>query len=610
MTMQWEKLDLTLSGLREHYRAGDFSPTDLLQHLNEMIDAYEAAHDNCVWLYRLQADELEPYLDQLANLDPEQAPLWGVPFAIKDNIDLAGVPTTAACPAFAYEAQESAMVVQRLLAAGALPLGKTNLDQFATGLVGVRSPYGVCRNALNEDYISGGSSSGSAVAVAKHWVSFALGTDTAGSGRVPAALNNLVGLKPSKGLLSTRGVVPACRSLDCVSLLTLNVDDANAVFDVAASFDAKDAYARPNPYANGPRYYRATEQAPAVGVPRAEQLKFFGDPEAQALFSQALTRLREDGATVVEVDFQPFIDAALLLYQGPWVAERYLAAKSIYEQDRAALLPVIDKIIGAGAGARATDAFSAQYQLMEYAKHAHAVWQEVDVVVTPTNGTAYTVAEVLAEPLALNSNLGYYTNFMNLLDCAAVALTHGFKDSGIGCGLTLFAPAFNDKKLLGIAARWQNCFALAPGTCGRFKPQGQSVLPAAGSFVDVVVCGAHLQGLPLNWQLTERGARLLARTQSSARYRMYALPGGPPRRPAMVRVSSGGVALEVEVWRLPSANFGSFVSEIPAPLGIGKVELADGRWLPGFICEGNAIEAADNISGYGGWRNYLAQGKP
>lgn len=604
--MNWQNLDLTISGLKKHYANSDFLPEELIEYLNQQIDEYLSSTENAVWLYRLSKGELQSYLDALVQKDPNDAPLWGVPFAIKDNIDLAGVPTTASCPAFAYTAHESAFVVQKLIEAGAIPLGKTNLDQFATGLVGVRSPYGICKNALNEQYISGGSSSGSAVAVAKHWVSFSLGTDTAGSGRVPAALNNIVGLKPTKGLLSTTGLVPACRSLDCISVFALNTDDANTVLNVAAQFDASDAYARANNYNNSKRFYSSHSGKLKVGVPKAEQLKFFEDQEAQALFNAALADIKADGAEVIEIDFSAFVEAAELLYQGPWVAERYLAAQKIIETNIDDLLPVIKTIVGAGDKPKAIDAFAAQYKLQACAQKAKSEMAKVDVIVTPTNGTAYTTEQVLNDPIALNSNLGYYTNYMNLLDFAAVAIPHGFKSSGIGCGLTLFSHAFSDKSLLGIGARWQNIFKLKAGESSAFYQQGCNIALPSANTVDVVVCGAHLEGLPLNWQLTERGAELKQATTTSENYKLYALPGGPPLRPALVRAESGGSAIQVEVWRLPMAEFGSFVAAIPEPLGIGKVQLADGLWYSGFICDGIAIGAATDITEFGGWRDYLS----
>ncbi|RLU01334.1 allophanate hydrolase [Ketobacter sp.] len=608
-TIDLKTIDLTISGLQQHYRNGDFTPAQLLQQLRSANAAYNQT--NPVWIHLLSEAELESYLVNLAGKTVDDLPLYGIPFAIKDNIDLAGVPTTAACPDFTYTPQENAFVVQLLLQAGAIPLGKTNLDQFATGLVGVRSPapWGPCHNALNPDYLSGGSSSGSGVTVARGLVSFSLGTDTAGSGRVPASLNNIVGLKPSKGLFSTRGLVPACRSLDCITVFALTVEDANTVFDVAAQFDGEDPFSRPNPYENGKRYFSAETSGPTIGVPAASQLNFFGNAEAQALFAAGLKQLEAIGATLVELDFEPFASAARLLYEGPWVAERYLATQPLIERSPESMLPVIQTIIGGGSKPSALDAFRAQYQLQAYGQQARQELAKVDAVVIPTNGTIYTVQEVLDNPIQLNSNLGYYTNFMNLLDCSAVAVPSGFYGNGVGFGITLFHSALQDKRLLSLAAALQQSTALPLGATAIPLRPARSLKPAPAT-INVVVCGAHLDGLPLNWQLTERGATLLEATHSAPCYKLYALAGGPPYRPGMVRVDSGGVAIPVEVWQVPMQHFGSFVAEIPAPLGIGKVQLQDGRWESGFICEPYGLAGAEDITALQGWRAYLQQAVP
>lgn len=616
LTDRETRIDMTIAGLHRHYRQGDFTPAQLLHHLRQQNAAYNER--NPVWIELLSEADITTYLQALEGQSPEDLPLFGIPFAIKDNIDLAGTPTTAACPAFAYSPTEHAFVVQQLLSAGAIPLGKTNLDQFATGLVGVRSPapWGPCHNALNDAYLSGGSSAGSAVTVAKGLVCFALGTDTAGSGRVPASLNNIVGLKPSKGLFSTRGVVPACRSLDCVTVFALTCDDANRVFDVAAHFDAQDPYARRNPFENGPRYFGSAapgQRIPPItlGVPSAAQLNFFGNREAQHLFEHSLALLDTLGARVVEVDFEPFIQAARLLYEGPWVAERYLATQSLFESNPDAMLPVIQTIIGGGKAPAATDAFRAQYQLQAYAQQARNVLETVDAIITPTNGTTYTIDAVLNDPIQLNSNMGYYTNFMNLLDCAGLAVPTGLYRSGVGFGVTLFHNAFTDKRLLALGAALHRAAQLPLGATGQPLPQsdGGPTKPAP-RHINVVVCGAHLDGLPLNWQLQERGATLLEKTRSAPCYQLYALAGGPPFRPGMLRVAAGGQSIEVEVWQVPVAQFGSFVAEIPPPLGIGKVQLVDGRWESGFICEPYGLEGAEDITPLGSWRRYHPTPQP
>lgn len=596
-----EDQSLDLAALRAGYRAGRFTPADVAETVFARIAARNGRN---IWIECLTREHVRSFVDALAGRDPDELPLYGVPFAIKDNIDLDGVPTTAACPAYTQVPDASAPVVQRLIDAGAIPFGKTNLDQFATGLVGTRSPYGVCRNAFDTDFIAGGSSSGSAVAVALGVVSFALGTDTAGSGRIPAAFNNLVGLKPTRGLLSTRGVVPACRTLDCVSLFALTADDAAAVFDVAAGFDADDPYARPA----GPERL-LPEKGLRFGVPRGGQLEFFGDAANEALFAAAVARVGALGGEIVEIDFTPFRAAAQLLYEGPWLAERFLVVQRLLQTLPDEILPVTREIIAAGATPSAADAFAAAYRLAELRRASEATWRNVDVVLTPTAGTTYRIAEVEADPVRLNGTLGTYCNFMNLLDLSAIAVPAGFRPDGLPFGVTLFAPAFSDRALLELGARWQEEHGLPLGATGLPLPAPVPAATAAGGDdVDVVVCGAHLEGLPLNHQLTERGGRLVARTRTAPCYRFFALAGGPPFRPGLVRDPEGGASIAVEVWRLPVARFGSFVAGIPAPLGIGKVELEDGRLVPGFLCEAHAVADAMDITALGDWREYLAAG--
>ena len=388
------------------------------------------------------------YAKNLAGKDPASLPLYGIPFAIKDNIDLAGTPTTAGCPDFAFTPQKSATVVQKLIDAGAIPVGKTNLDQFATGLVGTRSPYSACKNSINPDYISGGSSAGSAVSVALNMASFSLGTDTAGSGRVPAAFNNLVGVKPSLGLISTIGVLPACRMLDCVSIFAKNVTDAKAILQVAQGFDVKDDYSR-----HALATKAAIDDSFVFGVPRPNQLAFFGNVEALQLFQQAIQQLEKVGGKMLEIDFSPFIETAQLLYEGSWVVERYVAIQTFFDAKPQAILPVTKQIIGNAAKFSAADTFNAMYKLKALQRKAEAVWREIDVLVTPTAGTIYTIAEVQADPVQTNTNLGYYTNFMNLLDMAAIAVPTGFYGNGIGFGITISAPAFSDNALVNLVKK-------------------------------------------------------------------------------------------------------------------------------------------------------------
>lgn len=594
--------DLALASLRTQYASGALRPTTLVEQL---LPALAADDTHRVWIARHTGERLLAIARELDARDPASLPLYGIPFAIKDNIDLAGMPTTAACPAFSYEAQQHAAVVQRLVDAGAIPIGKTNLDQFATGLVGVRSPHGACRNSFDPAFVSGGSSSGSAVAVALGLVSFSLGTDTAGSGRVPAAFNNLVGHKPTCGLLSARGVVPACRSLDTVSIFALTAEDAQAVLSVAAGFDPEDPFSRAvEPYGHdfgsAPRF--------RFGVPLPENLQFFGDGGYETLFGRAVERLQALGGEPVPIDLAPFLEAARLLYEGPWVAERYAAIRAFFDAHADDMYPVTREITAASRRWLAADAYQALYRLKSLKRVADGAWAKVDCIVTPTAPTHYRIAEVEADPIRLNANLGYYTNFMNLLDYAATATPAGFTAQGLPFGVTLFSPAHRDVPLLRLAARFQRAQGTTAGATGRplAAPAFVADGPLPAGQVRVAVCGAHLSGLPLNGQLTSRGGRLVTTIRSAPVYRFYALPGGPPKRPGMVRVASGGGAVELEVWELPASAFGSFVAGIPAPLGIGTVELEDGSSVQGFVCEAVAAEGAQDITALGSWRRYLA----
>jgi allophanate hydrolase len=452
-------------------------------------------------------------------------------------------------------------------------------------------------------YISGGSSSGSAVAVAAGLVSFALGTDTAGSGRVPAAFNNIVGLKPTRGLLSTRGVVPACRSLDCVSIFGLTAEDARAVLAVARGFDSNDPFSR-RPHARGLPSIADCR----IGVPRRDQLEFFGNRDAERLFGAAVKELERMGVRRVEIDYAPFLEAARLLYGGPWVAERYLAIREFFDRHAEKVLPVTREIIGGAAKYSASDAFAAQYRLEELRRRVEPVWEEIDVLVTPTAGTIYTIEEVNADPIRLNTNLGYYTNFMNLLDLAAIAVPAGFQKDGLPFGITLAAPAFSDEALCALGGAVHRRLVQRMGATAATLPESAGEPAAQPGLVKLAVCGAHMSGLPLNHQLTERGGRLVGTCRTAARYRLFALTGFSPPRPGMVRAESGGHAIEVEVWALPTESVGSFLDGIPSPLGIGSVELENGELVRGFLCEVYAVGGAEDISRLGGWRAYLKRG--
>jgi allophanate hydrolase len=599
---------LDLASLASAYAAG-LSPVEVVREVYRRIAKRGSDH---VWISLRPETEV---VAEAAGLHARRAaceslPLFGVPFAVKDNLDVAGLPTTAACPAFAYSPASDAEVVRRLRAAGALVIGKTNLDQFATGLVGVRSPYGAPSSVFNPDYISGGSSSGSAVAVAAGLVSFALGTDTAGSGRVPAAFNNLVGWKPTRGLLSTRGLVPACRSLDCVSVFSLTCADSAAVASVAAGYDATDPFSR----AASPAACSAFPAAFRFGVPRPEQLEFFGDAEAARLFAEAAERLRALGGAQVEIDFAPFAETAALLYSGPWVAERLAAITPFVDEHPDALHPVTAAIIGGARKLSAVDAFRGLYRLEELRRAASSVWESMDVLLLPTTPTIYTHAQVAAEPLLLNTRLGTYTNFVNLLDLCGVAVPAGFRGDGLPLGITLLGPAFADSAVLDLGgrlhARLGGCLG---GTATDLATllAGNAPLVKAGAepvgWVRLAVVGAHLSGQPLNHQLTTRGAVLEATTRTAPDYRLFALSGATPPKPGLVLSPRfSGPGLEVEVWRLSATAFGEFTAEVPPPLAIGNLTLADGTRVKGFVCEPAALVGSAEITEHGGWRAYLA----
>ncbi|WOD08376.1 allophanate hydrolase [Marinomonas sp. GJ51-6] len=521
------ELDMGIDALREQYKSSQLTPQALMQNIRERAEQYQ---DYNIWIHLLTEAEQATWLADLANKDMDSHPLWGIPFVIKDNIDLAGIPTTAACKEFAYTPSESAQVVQQLIDAGAIPVCKANLDQFATGLNGTRSPYGACHNSFNFDYVSGGSSSGSAVSVALGLATFSLGTDTAGSGRIPACFNNLVGVKPSIGLLSATGMLPACRSLDCMTIFAYNTDDANTVLSVAEGYDIRDGYSRANPFNNQARQYGLRTVPLTVGVIPASQLKFFGDATYEKAYQQTLEKLQADGFQLQEIDYAPFDEIAKLLYEGPWVSERYIATQPLIDDNPDAVFPVVREIIAPGGKPPATGLFKAQYRINDLKQNCLAQMAQVDCLLTPTAGRHFTIAEMLADLIKHNSELGYYTNFMNLLDLASIAVPTMMTENDMPFGITLVGPTFSDRMLMSIANRIQQILPLKKGalyTMGSEAMATPSNTTAVGSTatIDVMVCGAHLSGQPLNWQLVERGATLKASTTTAASYRMYALAG-------------------------------------------------------------------------------------
>lgn len=583
--MRKEMRPLSIHAIREAYGAGRLTPRQLV---HELLARSEAVENPAIWIHRLSLEELEPYLIRLETADPGLMPLYGIPFVIKDNIDLAGVPTTAACLAYAYRPEVSAPVVQRLIDAGAIPLGKTNLDQFATGLVGVRSPYGVPRNPYAPDRVPGGSSSGSAVALSEGIASFSLGTDTAGSGRVPAAFNRLWGVKPSRGRLSTSGVVPACRTLDCVSIFALNAADAQSVLAVAEGYDAADAYAQPT-------LDRPLPASGKIGIPQSGQLSFFGDAGYAAAWEVSLEALRVRGAELVEIDFAPFLHAARLLYEGPWVAERTTALKEFLDSNAEDFYPTTRSILSGGLERSACEVFAAVYRLAELKRTADEVWSDVSAIVTPTAGGFPTLADLAADPIGPNSQLGYYTNFMNLLDLCAVATPAADAATGLPFGITWIAPRDTDRALLGLAAF--------------FMGESRAVTGVSDdrNRLSLLLFGAHMRGLPLNPQVLALGATFLGEVQTAPAYKMVYLPEPAPHRPGILRMDTGGSSIMAEEWSFPRSALGDFLATIQQPLGLGQIELADGRKVHGFLCEAVAAGAAADISCSGGWRAYLAE---
>lgn len=587
---------LTLQEWQQHYQ---HDPHQIVHLLEEHLTAINQ-QDNA-WLYlatpaQLQA-QIEPLLARYLH-NSSALPLFGVPFAIKDNIDVAGWPTTAACPALTYTAKNDAFVVAQLKAAGAIAIGKTNLDQYATGLVGTRSPFGAVSNPFNPDYVSGGSSSGSASVLARGLVGFSLGTDTAGSGRVPAGFNNIVGLKPTKGWFSASGLLPACRLNDTISVFALTVEDAFTVANIAAGYDENDAYSRNNPH-TAPA---SIKQLADFAIPA--QPKFFDDKQAEAAWNKALEGLRASGARLHPIDFTPFHQLAEQLYYGPWVAERTVAVGEMLNRPQQ-MDPVVYDIVSSGLKYSAADAYQAEYLRAQLTRQIQQTMMQFDAVIVPTSPTIHTLEEIKQQPVHYNSQFGTYTNFTNLADLCALALPGPFRADGLPAGITLIAPAWHDRALAQFGLRWQQQMALPLGATGKMQPTQPLALPPSTDHVRIAVVGAHLTGMPLNYQLTTRQAVFVEETQTASNYRLFALLEGPVKKPGLLRDESGS-AIAVELWDIPLARFGEFVAEIPAPLGIGSLRLADGRVVKGFICEPAVLQNALEITEFDGWRNWLA----
>lgn len=572
------------------------------QVIDECYRRIEEIGDPGIFIHLIAKDVVLNEVEELGELDLASKPLWGIPFAVKDNIDAANVPTTAACPAFEYVPEKDSFVVKLLRDAGAILIGKTNLDQFATGLVGIRSPYQPPKNAVDPEIIPGGSSSGSAVVVSHGIVSFALGTDTAGSGRVPAALNNIVGLKPSLGALSNSGVVPACRSLDSVSIFALTVENAYHVLRVSAKYDQADCYSKNNIFSE----LGLQPHSIRVGVPDAESLEFFGDTFQAESFKKSIKEMETIGCSIKTIDFKVFYEVAKLLYEGPWVAERFITIEKLLNERPEAFYPVTKKIIEPGGELTATDTFKSLYRLEELKREVEELFNGLEMLCVPTIPTFYTVSDLEEDPFLPNSRLGTYTNFVNLLDLCGISVPVHKRDDGRPGSVTILAPVKKDALVARVSGKLQQKCGATLGATGWMLPS--PCPPSKTPFeseIELAVVGAHMSGLPFNNQLTDLGGRLLKQTKTAPSYKMYKLVDGPPHKPGMV-FSEQGAAIELEVWALPISEFGKFMSSVTPPLCIGTLLLEDGSSVKGFLCESKGIVDAVEITKFGGWRAYLS----
>lgn len=593
-------MNLEISSLLTAYRNHTRTPREVISTLQIAIEKAPST----IWISKSTPQQLESYLKNLEGKSPDDLPLYGIPFAIKDNIDCKGFKSTAACPAYAYTPQKSAFVVNRLIELGAIPMGKTNMDQFATGLVGVRSPYGTIPNKFAPEYISGGSSSGSAAALAYHLCSFSLGTDTAGSGRVPAAFNHLVGVKPTRGILSANGVIPACKSLDCVSIFALNHHDARTLLNLATKENFDDAYSRCAPWnlPNG-KAERLNENW-TFGVPEESELNFFGNDSYKKAFEKTVKAFENAGGKKVVIHFTPFLEAARLLYEGPWVFERYAAVGKFIEEHPSEIYPVTKEIICPKKTPHPSSVFDGFHALQEKKKIADLEFSKVDVLLTPTAGTIYKTEEVLKNPIQLNSNLGYYTNYMNLLDYSALAIPAGFvnlndeKKSRIPFGVTLVGRAFDDFKLLDVADKVKSYLMQDENDCDEK--------------IQIAVCGAHLKGEPLHFQL--QNAEFICATKTASEYKMFAFEDKGIKKPALIYAKSlgeneKGNSFYVEIYAMTANDFSKFIQQISSPLSIGKLKLENGENILGFVGDTQILDSAQfknalDISEFGDWRKF------
>jgi allophanate hydrolase len=590
-------LPFTLPALKQAYQAGT-TPADVIE---EIFNRLEAVNDPGIFIHLCDKDSLIAQANALGPYDPDM-PLWGIPFAAKDNIDVAGIPTTAACPAYAYTPDKDAFVIAKLRAAGALMIGKTNLDQFATGLVGVRTPYGAPLNSVDPDIVPGGSSGGSGVIVGHGIVTFSLGTDTAGSGRVPAALNNIVGLKPTLGTLSASGVVPACRTLDTVSIFAMTVDDAYKVYSVAQEFDPADAYSKQIVHQD----MFATSTPIRVGVPDQASIEFFGDTIQAEAFARDVALLETLGVEITHINFEPFYNIARMLYQGAWVAERYTVIEALLADDPNAVHPVTKQIITHAMTMSAADTFRGMYRLADLKRMAEPLLAGLDALCVPTIPRFYSVKDLEVDPVTPNNNFGTYTNFVNLLDMCGIAVPTAPRSDGRPGSITLLAPAGMDATVASLARYFETDCERTLGA-SKFALTDPPDLPVKVSDrIELAVCGAHMSGLPLNAQLTDLGATFVREAKTAAKYHFYALAGGAPARPGLIRSEKAkATSIVLEIWSVPKSEVGAFLEQIPAPLGIGSIELSDNSWVKGFLCEKSGVEGATDISHFGNWRKFL-----
>ena len=568
---------LSISELKKKYQSKELTPEAVIE---DLINRADADKEYNIWITPPSLELIQPYLDQLAKMDPEQKPLWGIPFAIKDNIDLAGVETTAGCTEFAYLPTENATTVNRLIHAGAIPVGKTNLDQFATGLVGTRSPFGEAKNSLNPELISGGSSSGSAVAVARGLAAFSLGTDTAGSGRVPAALNRLVGFKPSLGAWSLKGVVPACASIDCINVFANSLEEALVVDEVIRGFDEADPWSR--------EIKRLPNALPEKILLVKEDPRFFGPfvAEYKKAWKLTLEKIKLLDIPIEFIDGSYFSEAASVLYDGPWVAERWSDLGEFIEKNENVAFPVTETVLRSGAKPEydAASVFKAIHKLQEFKQRAQ-LQMEKAVLIMPTAGGTWTRDQVRENPIQTNSDMGLYTNHCNLLDLCAAAIPSQDAADNLPFGITMFSSKENEHLIAGISDLF-----LHGSRANKVKKTAL-----------IAVCGLHMRGFPLEKQMLEHGAEFVREAKTAPKYKMVRIPSTPPK-PGLIQAVDGGAQIELELWEIPFSNLGYFTELIPSPLGIGKLELEDGTSVIGFICEGIAAETAEDITHTGGWR--------